>query len=537
MYIFNYKVILVLFINILCVHTYYIESEDNKPTFNAYNSINGNNIIILERKVNNFLKILDLSNKYKIVFQGSNKPIETYIAQHTGVYSVVSNLNTYININVTYIMKYNNFNDSDIIIDNLQTIRFKNNISSKYLYYIEIILKNNCSNTEIIFPHEYNDLLKTYKSTNVYSKFQIAEIYNRIRYCVDLIFLQKNITNIVLFSIIDFSKVPIYYYTANQFCNLCYETIDNITPPLYSFQTYLGQRGINFDKYSKYTNNIDGEDVVIHWIDGGYIKHEDINDEDITYITKNNKHKNFLNLNHGIASLGIMKAIRNNIGITGIASKAKIMVYDVLSFNEIFKYIKPGDIVGINCGFDIYNKTTNETIEYPITLYRYMKYRINKLINNGVIVVAAAGNGNNNMSADNYDNVYVKNLILAGAIDINKEKAYYSNYNHPNLIASTMSNNLITLGFGDLYYNFITQSNYTSIYTGTSASTPIITAVIASLQSYVKKHFNKILIAEDVVNLIKTNTVKTESVGYVIDMVNMLDHIKSKNFYNKYMHI
>lgn len=521
------QIVFILCIKILSIYTQYIPyASDNKPTFKAYNSLNNNNIIVLERKVNNYLKILDILDNFKIVFHGNNDPINVYIAPHIGRYRVISNLNTFIDIEVKIMMVTYEYKKSDTILNN--TIQDK-------VYYIEVVLKSNCSYIDIKFPYENDKFLNIYRSIEMYTNVKISELYKEMKYCIDLVFIihKKNL-NTVLYSIISEEK-PIYYL-ANQYCNLCHETIDNISPYLYVFQTHLGSKGVNFDKYSKLTNNIDAEDIVIHWIDGGYIHHEDLDNEDIMYIVKKDiRNKNFKSINHGMASLGIMKAIRNNIGVTGIASKAKIMVYGFLDFDEIFKYVKPGDIVGINVGFDILNKTNNKITDYPVSVHAYIKYRINKLLNFGVIVVAAGGNGNHNMSADDYMDVYIKDLILVGAVNIDNSKTDFSNYNHPNLIVSTWGYNLITSGYGDLYYNIVKNSNYTTIFSGTSAATPVITAIIASMQSYVKKYFNKFLTAEDVINLIQINTVKTQNTGFVPNMVTMLNHLKSKYFYNKYI--
>lgn len=530
------KFYIIMFL-IIPVYTQFYKPDivNNKPTFKAYNSIDNNNIIVLERGLNNYLTILDLSQNYKAVFHSGDKPISVYVAPHTGAYRVISNLETFINIDVKNLMTVQEYTQSDII---------PNNTISVDEYYMEIVLKSNCSYKDIVFSYENDKNLNIYRSTETYNDTKLSELYRNMKHCIDLSFiikknLQPTLYDLKYNNIISpgsLRKVGNYPYAANEFCNLCQETIDDITPSLYVFQTYLGPKGVNFDKYSKLTNNIDAEDTVIHWVDGGYIPHEDLNDEDIQYIVKRHRNNNsFMDTNHCLASLGIIKAIRNNFGITGIASKAKIMVYGVFDFNEIFNYVKPGDIVGINIGFNILNKTTKESIDYPVSEPAYMKYRIKKLLNLGVIVIAAAGNGNHNMSSDVFKDTYVKDLILVGSVNVDNSKTDFSNYNHPNLIISTWGYNLMTTGYGDLYYNQFKNSNYTTIFSGTSASTPIVTGIVASLQSYVKKNFNKFLTAADAIKIIENNTVKTPTMGYIPDMVTMLNHIKSKYFYNRYL--
>lgn len=126
---------------------------------------------------------------------------------------------------------------------------------------------------------------------------------------------------------------------------------------------------------------------------------------------------------HGCAVSGIIAAnTNNNAGVAGMHSKAKILPVKVLNSSGTGSYsdIAQGIIYSTDHGADVINLSLGGTGN-PYFLKNAVDYATSK----GVVVVAAAGNSNQEGAL--YPAKY-ENVIAVGAINDRLEKSAFSNY-------------------------------------------------------------------------------------------------------------
>jgi uncharacterized protein YjdB len=172
---------------------------------------------------------------------------------------------------------------------------------------------------------------------------------------------------------------------------------------------------------------------------------------------------------HGTNVSGIISAQYNNYkGIAGIDSKIGVKILPLKTadsngdtlLSDLISAIdyaidKKIDIINLSMGSNEYSSIENGEIQ--------------KAINSGIVVVAAAGNDGNTSYTypASYDNV-----ISVGATDQNNNKASFSNYNDRVSLSAPGVNILTTDRSGGYAYA-----------DGTSFSTPMVSSVAALLKS------------------------------------------------------
>lgn len=273
---------------------------------------------------------------------------------------------------------------------------------------------------------------------------------------------------------------------------------------LYSELYYPQQWYINKDE-SFYTQNAINDEAHIHTgdlltqyrgtgikiavIDDGLdVYHEDLNNSiietyDLLTKTTNVAHNNNAEY-HGTAVTGIIGARINSKGIAGIASKSEIIFLkykDDMSDSETIELFNKAEEFGadiINCSWGTYDVSDA------------VKNRIVDLANNGrggkgISIVFAVGNDDRDMGNDESA---IPEVIAVGATDRDNLRANYSNF----------GDNLDVMAPGGYYIGITTLDvtgssggasidndyliyNDSNYFTGTSASAPIVSAVIALL--------------------------------------------------------
>ncbi len=171
-------------------------------------------------------------------------------------------------------------------------------------------------------------------------------------------------------------------------------------------------------------------------------------------------------LGHGTAVAGIIGAAvsNNNIGIAGICWSCKIMpikvfndlgnAYDSDIVEAIYYAVDNGArVINLSLGGEGYSQVLQDAIDYAW--------------NNGVLVVAAAGNGNDD--ASNYYPSGCARALSIGSIDYNDNRSYFSNKGKRIDITS----------YGQIILTTLSDANlmmYT-IFSGTSISTPHVSGL------------------------------------------------------------
>ncbi len=170
---------------------------------------------------------------------------------------------------------------------------------------------------------------------------------------------------------------------------------------------------------------------------------------------------------HGTLVTGIAVAAgRNHAGIAGLNWNAQIMPIKVLDSagNGSYTNVAAGIIWAVDNGADVINLSLGGSAAPGAALDAAIAYAEA----HGVVVVAAAGNGNTSL----YYPAQYASVIAVGAVDNNLERLSYSNYG-PELDVVALGDNLVSTVPGGGY----------ATAGGTSAAAPQVAALAALLLS------------------------------------------------------
>ena len=216
--------------------------------------------------------------------------------------------------------------------------------------------------------------------------------------------------------------------------------------------------------------------------------------------------------NHGTAVLGILAAVDNGFGMTGIVPESDIGVGSVgnshgpyalaAAIDRTAAALDPGDIIVIEQhlhgpntrGPCDCNESQCEFI--PVEYWQNYYDTIATATANGVVVVEAAGNGSVDLDDPGYNDRFNRNVrdsgaILVGAADVDtfaiKEPACWTNYGS-RVDLSGWGDELLTLGYGALHTGSGRDEWYTDDFGGTSGASPVVAGVAAAVQGYLRAH-------------------------------------------------
>ncbi|MEO6593503.1 MAG: S8 family serine peptidase [Planctomycetota bacterium] len=209
--------------------------------------------------------------------------------------------------------------------------------------------------------------------------------------------------------------------------------------------------------------------------------------------------------NHGLSGSSIMFADRNAYGLTGMADEVQARFVSIELNGGIGNAMmmaiassQPGDIIvvivmvlvpalgpGAWLPFEFIQSGFDATLTATA---------------NSRIVVVPSGNGSRNLDDPSLLNRFDRNFRDSGAIMVgssdagNYFRAGYSNYGS-RVDAHSWGDDVVAAGYGTLWLppNGDPRRSYTADATGTSASTPHIVGVVASMQGAAKKQLNRVL--------------------------------------------
>lgn len=206
---------------------------------------------------------------------------------------------------------------------------------------------------------------------------------------------------------------------------------------------------------------------------------------------------------HGTAVLGEIGSLNDGVGTTGIAYQSQLFFsgayFDLTYFLEealinTMDELDPGDIVLIEQ--QIAGPDANPDY-VPVEWYEPYYDAIQLISGNGLIVVEAAGNGNQDLddpifSMDNNghypfleENWSEAIMVGAGAVgidDASRSRLWFSNYGS-RIDLQGNGEGVVTTGYGSAYAAEGINKEYSDNFGGTSGASPIVVGVAALIQS------------------------------------------------------
>ncbi|MFW9973012.1 MAG: S8 family serine peptidase [Candidatus Odinarchaeota archaeon] len=218
---------------------------------------------------------------------------------------------------------------------------------------------------------------------------------------------------------------------------------------------------------------------------------------------------------HGTNTLGVIAAINDSKGVTGISHQATILFASesggnrTLCITDAIENLNEGDVLVLEM------QTEEKPAEYDLDIHT----AILMATGNGITVVEAAGNeGSNLAEISNEIGKYIWNIrsneyddsmaIIVGAgfsgsivLTTPCSKIFSSNYGD-RVDCQAWGDSVVTTGDGDLY-NGGPNENYTDSFSATSSATAIIAGVVACIQGVAKRAMGIALTPTDIRNLLK----------------------------------
>lgn len=197
---------------------------------------------------------------------------------------------------------------------------------------------------------------------------------------------------------------------------------------------------------------------------------------------------------HGTAAIGILASVANGYGATGVAGGVDFYTYPeytveagprrVESIAAAIADSQPGDIVLLEMQTSAGFVLNYVPAEYDPAVFTIVKVGTDA----GVVVVAPAGNGNQDLDSPTFDAYRAMGdsgaiLVGAGSSDSSHEKLPFSTYGS-RVDVQSFGQNVFTLGYGDFaLVGGDSNQAYTASFDGTSSASALVAGACAVLQS------------------------------------------------------
>ncbi len=263
------------------------------------------------------------------------------------------------------------------------------------------------------------------------------------------------------------------------------------TPDYEPNQGYLQAppNGINAELAWTY-NNGKGQGVKIIDLEGNWSRgHEDL--PTLFYDSGNDAPASGWR-DHGTAVLGILGAVDNGYGVTGIANQAQLGVQTFgtgdattpASIIQATSQLSAGDVLLIELQVAVSNQLL------PVEYYQGSFDAILTATAAGIIVVEPAGNGSINLDDPAYNDIFDRTFRDSGAIMVaagqSTQRTPWIDTNYGSRIdVHGWGQNVTTTGYGNLFNGGHNDHNryYTATFNGTSSASPIVAGAVAIIQS------------------------------------------------------
>ena len=323
-----------------------------------------------------------------------------------------------------------------------------------------------------------------------------------------------------------------------------------ITPSYVSNQGYIqANPGVNM-QYA-WDLGFNGQGIRMRDVEYGFNKnHEEMNSTN-TSIASGMTVSSSATLDyteHGTAVFGILYADNGTYGVTGLANGASELIlypeWQQTGYNRANAVSQSinnstlGDIIVFEMQTDGATSAQNDYV--PAEFSQIIWDLTKAATDSGIIIVAAAGNGNQNLDGSPYLPYMNRGnsgaiLVGAGTSNLNHNKISYSTYGSRIDVQAWGENVQSTGKLSSLSYfqiaNDINQSYV--LFSGTSAATPIVAACAAVLQSYYYSLYSSYMDPSAMRNVLISTGIQQGTGGHIGPIPNMQTAMQF--IYNEYL--
>ena len=294
-----------------------------------------------------------------------------------------------------------------------------------------------------------------------------------------------------------------------------------ITPNFQPNQMYIGSNpGLNM-QYA-WDLGLKGSGIRVRDVEYGFNKnHEDLNEVN-AFLAEGMTISSSATIDyteHGTPVFGIIMADAGSYGITGLANEATEMVlfpeWQESGYNRIYAVNQSiqNSTVGDVIIFEMQeNGATSSEADYVPAEYNSVVWDLTKAAtDSGIVIVAAAGNGNQDLDSSLYF-AYLNRgnsgaiLVGAGTPDLNHNRFLGQNWGSTygsRIDVQGWAQNIYACGYGDvLMVGGDFNQGYTN-FSGTSGATPLVASCAIVLQSYYHTLTGNYLTGPELRNVLK----------------------------------
>jgi subtilisin family serine protease len=357
---------------------------------------------------------------------------------------------------------------------------------------------------------------------------------------------EQYLSDIEFYELLQKNKIN-YYPFENKLVKPPFDIVPT-TPSFFNNQTYNESNpGVNIK--AVWDLGYSGQNVKIHDVEYGFNKnHEEFNDTNCNIFTGMtvNTSASIEYTEHGTATMGVLYGQNSNYGVTGLAYGAQsVWLYPewqqsgysrVNAITETLNGSSVGDVIVLE--LQNYGNEPNNSYDFVPGETDPLVWNLTKtLTDSGRIVVAAAGNGNQNLDGTLYQSYMALGdsgaiIVGAGSNDTQHTKMQYSTYGSR---VNVQAWGTKVLTSGSSFYNFTTINNdinqsYT-YFSGTSSATAIVGGIVAVLQSYYYSQTNNWLTSLQLRNILQNTGISqggdiTKNIGPIPNVLAALNFIQ-----------
>jgi len=221
---------------------------------------------------------------------------------------------------------------------------------------------------------------------------------------------------------------------------------------------------------------------------------------------------------HGTASVSITLGGDDGVGIKGLASKADGYFFSELpasgrynrqrAITAAIAKVRPGDVVLLEMQWHASTSDPYGPAELVSSVWQIVKMGADA----GVVVVAAAGNGNRNLDG-RQDRAYMRRgdsgAIIVGAGSPEHVKTSFSTYGQRVDVQAWGDWSVMTAGYGKCLgfpgYD-VAGSRYTKQYSGTSSASAIVAGAVTLFQSWALEELGAPLMPLELRDILKSTS-------------------------------